>query len=75
MTTPLLQYQDESGDDEDLEDDEEEDLLLPRMGMQAEKSSIFSLNRSVILLTFLSAVGGFLFGYVFTFFSNLQKCN
>ena len=61
MTTPLLQYQDESGED-DVEDEEEEDLLLPRMGSQAEKSSIFSLNRSVISLTFLSAVGGFLFG-------------
>jgi len=58
MTTPLLQSQDES-------EDEEEDLLLPRMAVQrnSQSQSIFSLNRSVISLTFLSAVGGFLFGY------------
>ena len=65
MTTPLLQNQDEFGDSEDdLDEDteEEEDLLLPRMANQAGQSSIFSLNRSVISLTFLSAVGGFLFG-------------
>ena len=61
MTSPLLQSQDDS---EGEEDPEEEDLLLPRMGPKShQKSSIFSLNRSVISLTFLSAVGGFLFGY------------
>ena len=60
MNTSLLNdTQDYSQDEE-----EEEDLLLPRMGNRIERKrkGLFSMNKSVYALTFLSAVGGFLFG-------------
>ncbi len=41
---------------------EEEDLLLPNMTTSPKSKGIFQMNRSVYALTFLSAVGGFLFG-------------
>ena len=58
MNTSLL------NDTPDYSQDEEEDLLLPRMGNQIERKrkGLFSMNKSVYALTFLSAVGGFLFG-------------
>ena len=59
MSTSLL------NDTQDYsQDEEEEDLLLPRMGNRIERKrkGLFSMNKSVYALTFLSAVGGFLFG-------------
>ena len=64
MNTSLLndsQDQDCS-DEEETNQDEEDLLLLPRMGTQTESKGLFSMNKSVYALTFLSAVGGFLFG-------------
>jgi hypothetical protein len=58
--------QDESGDDyQDQELETDQDLLLPRI-MSTEsktKKGMFSMKKSVYALTFLSGVGGFLFGY------------
>ena len=63
MNTSLLNHsQDQDSSDEGETNEEEEDLLLPRMGTQTESKGLFSMNKSVYALTFLSAVGGFLFG-------------
>lgn len=50
-------------DDFDNDQEEEEDLLLPRMSSSAPQKGLFSVKKSIFALTFLSAVGGFLFGY------------
>lgn len=55
------------GDFEDvtyLVGEDEDDLLLPTMGAKDRGTKgIFNMNKNVYALTFLSAVGGFLFGY------------
>ena len=52
-----------SAEEEEIEgEDLEVDLLLPRMPNQAQNKGLLSMNKSVYALTFLSAVGGFLFG-------------
>ena len=65
MNTSLLNHsQDQDCSDEEETNENEEDLLLlpARMGTQTESKGLFSMNKSVYALTFLSAVGGFLFG-------------
>ena len=64
MNTSLLNDSQDDQDCSEEENHEEVDLLLPRMmGTQTENSKgLFSMNKSVYALTFLSAVGGFLFG-------------
>ena len=55
-TTPLLQQ-----DDSDSGEETTEDLHVSyRM---AEPKSLFAVKKSIYALTFLSALGGFLFGY------------
>ena len=53
-TTPLLQQ--DSNSDEELT----ENLHLP---LRMESKSLFAVKKSIYALTFLSALGGFLFGY------------
>ena len=54
--TPLLQQDSDSGEEENTED-----LYLTfRM---PSNTSIFAVKKSIYGLTFLSALGGFLFGY------------
>ena len=59
-----LHSQNEPSEEEDeIEaEDLEVDLLLPRMPNQAQSKGLLSMNKSVYALTFISAVGGFLFG-------------
>ena len=50
------------GEEDTEAEDLEVDLLLPRMPNQVQSKGLLSMNKSVYALTFLSAVGGFLFG-------------
>ena len=54
LTTPLLQQDSDSGEEVT------EDLHLT---FRMESKSLFAVKKSVYALTFLSALGGFLFGY------------
>ena len=53
-TVPLLQSEQDESEPEDL------DLS---MRMEVQKKGLFHVRKSIWALTFLSAVGGFLFGY------------
>ena len=61
MTTSLIDSQSDSSEEE-VNEGEEDDLLLPRMPSQAGRKGLLSMNKTIYALTFLSAVGGFLFG-------------
>ena len=55
--TPLLQQDSDSGEEENTED------LQLTFRIMASNTSIFAVKKSIYALTFLSALGGFLFGY------------
>ena len=60
MSTPLISSEQDE-DEESGGEEKEDDLLLPNM--TTAKKGIFDVKKSIYGLTFLSAVGGFLFGY------------
>ena len=55
--TPLLQQDSDSGEEENTEDLQLTFRIMP------SNTSIFAVKKSIYALTFLSALGGFLFGY------------